>query len=165
MFATSTIFRRTLLTTARSPKTAPTYSNSTATLFQYRPILSAAPRFFSYTSSKMTSEGGVHNLAAKAEWDSALEAKDTLIVLDCFATWCGPCKVIAPQVLKYSKAYPEARFYKLDVDEVPDVAQELGIRAMPTFLLFKNGDKVGEVVGANPKALEAAIKSGLEQAE
>lgn len=58
-----------------------------------------------------------------------------------------------------SDQYPNARFYKLDVDEVPDVAQELGIRAMPTFMLFKNGDKVGEVVGANPKALEAAIKS------
>lgn len=60
---------------------------------------------------------------------------------------------------RYSGAYPEARFYKLDVDDVPDVAQELGIRAMPTFLLFKNGEKVAEVVGANPKALEAAIQS------
>jgi thioredoxin 1 len=48
-------------------------------------------------------------------------------------------------------------FIKLDVDEVPDVAQELGIRAMPTFLIFKNGEKVGEVVGANPPALKAAI--------
>ncbi len=58
-----------------------------------------------------------------------------------------------------SDEYPTARFYKLDVDNVPDVAQELGIRAMPTFVLFKDGEKVGEVVGANPKALEAAIKS------
>lgn len=62
---------------------------------------------------------------------------------------------------RFSDTYPEARFYKLDVDEVPDVAQELGIRAMPTFLLFKNGDKVAEVVGANPKALEAAIKANV----
>jgi thioredoxin 1 len=49
-------------------------------------------------------------------------------------------------------------FIKLDVDEVPEVAQELGIRAMPTFLIFKNGEKVGEVVGANPPALKAAIE-------
>lgn len=110
------------------------------------------------------SKEGVHNLASKADWESALAAKDTLVVLDCFATWCGPCKVIAPQVVKFSNTYPEARFYKLDVDEVPDVAQELGIRAMPTFLLFKNGDKVAEVVGANPKALETAIKDNLPQA-
>lgn len=57
-----------------------------------------------------------------------------------------------------SEHYPTAKFYKIDVDEVPDVAQELGIRAMPTFILFKNGEKVAEVVGANKKALEAAIE-------
>ncbi|GAB7338843.1 hypothetical protein MBLNU457_5532t1 [Dothideomycetes sp. NU457] len=107
------------------------------------------------------SHQGVHNLMAKADFDSAMATKDTLMVLDCFATWCGPCKVIAPQVVKFSDTYNQARFYKLDVDEVPDVAQELGIRAMPTFLLFKNGEKVGEVVGANPKALEAAIQQNL----
>lgn len=55
------------------------------------------------------------------------------------------------------------RFYKLDVDDVPDVAQELGIRAMPTFLFFKKGLKVTEVVGANPKALEAAIKQHVDE--
>ena len=57
-----------------------------------------------------------------------------------------------------SENYPSARFCKLDVDEVPDVAQELGIRAMPTFIVFKDGEKVGEVVGADPKALKAAIE-------
>ncbi|KAK5107588.1 thioredoxin trx1 [Meristemomyces frigidus] len=101
---------------------------------------------------------GVHNLKNKAEFHEALKNQNTLLVLDCFATWCGPCKVIAPQVVKFSDTYSDARFYKLDVDEVPDVAEELAVRAMPTFLLFKNGEKVGEVVGANPAALEAAIK-------
>ncbi|XPS76755.1 thioredoxin trx1 [Ascochyta lentis] len=105
---------------------------------------------------------GVHNLQTKAAFDEALGDKSSLMVLDCFATWCGPCKVIAPQVVKFSSTYPNARFFKLDVDEVPDVAQELGIRAMPTFLLFKGGDKVAEVVGANPKALEAAIKANVD---
>ena len=54
-----------------------------------------------------------------------------------------------------------AKFYKIDVDEVPDVAQELGVRAMPTFMLFKNGDKIEEVVGANVAALEAAVQKNL----
>jgi hypothetical protein len=58
---------------------------------------------------------------------------------------------------RFSDTYPRAHFVKLDVDEVPDVAQELGIRAMPTFLIFKDGEKVKEVVGANAKALDAAI--------
>ena len=103
---------------------------------------------------------GVHNLKSKSEFDSALQEKG-LMVLDCFATWCGPCKVIAPQVVKFSDQYTDARFYKLDVDEVPDVAQELSVRAMPTFMLFKDGEKVTEVVGANPVALETAIKNNM----
>jgi len=82
-------------------------------------------------------------------------------VLDCFATWCGPCKAIAPRVQVFSETYKKAKFFKVDVDEVPDVAQELGIRAMPTFLLFKDGEKVDEIVGANPHELEAAIKRNL----
>jgi len=101
---------------------------------------------------------GVHNLQSKADYTKALEEKDSFIVLDCFATWCGPCKMIAPTIVKFSEKYPNTRFYKLDIDEVPDVAQDLGIRAMPTFVFFKNGEKVGEVVGANPKAIEAGIQ-------
>lgn len=61
-------------------------------------------------------------------------------------------------VNRMSSTYPSARFYKIDVDEVPEVAQELSIRAMPTFVLFKDGQEVATVVGANPTALEAAIK-------
>ena len=89
-------------------------------------------------------------------------------MIDCFATWCGPCKVIAPEVVKLAKKYTSTRFYKLDVDDVPDVAHELGVRAMPTFLLFKDGKKVGEVVGANKQALEAAVQKyddGVTSAE
>ena len=99
---------------------------------------------------------------SKPDFDNALtDAADSLVVLDCFATWCGPCKVIAPKVVGFAKEFLQARFYKIDVDEVPDVAQELGIRAMPTFLLFKKGEKVGEVVGANERALKTAIEQNL----
>jgi thioredoxin 1 len=103
---------------------------------------------------------GVHNLASKSEFDKALK-DNKFVVLDCFATWCGPCKIIAPQIDKFSDIYKNATFFKLDVDEVLDVSQELGIRAMPTFLFFKDGEKVKEVVGANPKAIEAAIKASF----
>jgi len=106
----------------------------------------------------MSGKQGVHNLASKAEFSTALQGPEPLLVLDCFATWCGPCKAIAPEVVKLSDKFTDVRFYKIDVDEVPEVAEELGIRAMPTFVLFKGGEKVGEVVGANPKVLEAAIE-------
>lgn len=61
-----------------------------------------------------------------------------------------------------SSTYPSARFYKLDIDELPEVAQQLGVRAMPTFMVFRNGEKVGEVVGANQKALEALVQKEVE---
>lgn len=60
---------------------------------------------------------------------------------------------------RYSEEYADAYFIKLDVDEVPDVAQELGIRAMPTFFVYKDGEKSKEVVGANPPAIKAAIEA------
>lgn len=59
---------------------------------------------------------------------------------------------------RYSEQFTNAHFVKVDVDDVPDVAQELGVRAMPTFILFKGGEKAAEVVGMNPPALLAAIE-------
>lgn len=53
-------------------------------------------------------------------------------------------------------------FAKIDVDELPEVSQELGIRAMPTFMLFKDGEKAEELVGANPTALVTLLKKGVE---
>ena len=64
---------------------------------------------------------------------------------------------------RLSDTYKNATFFKLDIDEVPDVTQELGIRAMPTFVIFKDGEKVAEVVGANPVALNAAVKANVPE--
>jgi len=104
---------------------------------------------------------GLYNLANKAEFTAALK-DNNVTVLDCFAAWCAPCKVMEPQVVKFSEEFSSAHFVKLDVDEVPDVAQELNIRIMPTFLIFKGEQKVAEIIGANPKALQAAIKKAVE---
>ncbi|THX10835.1 hypothetical protein D6D13_05161 [Aureobasidium pullulans] len=152
--------RRSLLRTARNTSTFSVARTSTRPAALSHHLLQ--PAFFkpaasrSFTASMASS--GVHNLQAKADFDSARAETGTLMVVDFFATWCGPCKAIAPQVVKMSSTYPSARFYKIDVDEVPEVAQELSIRAMPTFVLFKDGQEVATVVGANPTALEAAIK-------
>lgn len=85
-------------------------------------------------------------------------------VVDYFATWCGPCKVIAPKVIELSNnTFPDVRFYKVDVDELSDVAREQGVRAMPTFLIYKDGKKVGQgVVGANAKELEKEINEVVQ---
>ena len=105
---------------------------------------------------------GVHNVANAAEFKSAL-ANNKIVVVDAFATWCGPCKVVAPKIVALSDLYTNVHFVKVDVDEVPDVAQELGIRAMPTFVIFKEEKKVGEVVGANQDAVRTVIDKILAE--
>ncbi|XP_060605876.1 uncharacterized protein LOC132758317 [Ruditapes philippinarum] len=86
------------------------------------------------------------------------DTKNTLIVIDFFATWCGPCRAIAPKIEQFSKTYPEVVFIKVDVDDVSEVAKKCDISAMPTFHLMKNGDKVGELVGADADELEKLIQ-------
>ncbi|KAH7370342.1 thioredoxin-like protein [Rhexocercosporidium sp. MPI-PUGE-AT-0058] len=152
--STSSLFRTTTAAAAAATRTsARTIQTKVDAKFYTH---AAQTRGFKSTTARM----GVHNLASKADFTAALN-DNKVVILDCFATWCGPCKVIAPQVVKFSDEFPNAHFVKLDVDEVPDVAQELGIRAMPTFLIFKDGEKVKEVVGANPNALKLAIEASV----
>ncbi|OJJ54455.1 hypothetical protein ASPSYDRAFT_49580 [Aspergillus sydowii CBS 593.65] len=82
------------------------------------------------------------------------------VVVDFFATWCGPCKAIAPVVGKLSETYTNVRFIQVDVDKARSIAQEHEIRAMPTFVLYKDGKLLDKrVVGGNMKELEEQIKN------
>ncbi|KAK4097013.1 thioredoxin-like protein [Parathielavia hyrcaniae] len=84
-------------------------------------------------------------------------AKNRFVLLDAFATWCGPCRAIAPLIARWAQEEEykgKTYFAKFDVDAVPDLAQELGVTAMPTFVFFKDGEYAEKVVGANPQALQ-----------
>ncbi|KAK7464314.1 Peptide-N(4)-(N-acetyl-beta-glucosaminyl)asparagine amidase [Stygiomarasmius scandens] len=82
---------------------------------------------------------------------------DTPVIFDYWAVWCGPCKMISPVFEKLAESTPGVGFYKVDVDEQGDIAQECGITAMPTFILFHKGNKIDEFKGANPPGLQKLI--------
>ncbi|KAG8943072.1 hypothetical protein FRC04_003218 [Tulasnella sp. 424] len=98
-----------------------------------------------------------------AEEFSTLVNSGKTVFVDFWATWCGPCRMISPVFERISSQLSEsgAEFYKVDVDALPDVAEEWGIRAMPTFLAFKNGQRTGELVGANPGGLQSLVAKQL----
>ena len=83
-----------------------------------------------------------------------------LLVVDCWAAWCAPCRAIAPVVDQLAKDYSgKVVFGKLNVDENPETAQKYGIMAIPTLLVMNNGKEVDRIVGALPRnQFEAKIK-------
>jgi thioredoxin 1 len=87
----------------------------------------------------------------------ALISSGCPLAIDFYATWCGPCRVISPKFEQWSEKYTSITFVKVDVDLSGEIAGYMQITAMPTFMFFKDGKKVEEVVGADPSKVEAAL--------
>ena len=94
-----------------------------------------------------------------SEFNAIIE-KDKLSLVDFFASWCGPCKMIAPYLEKFATTYTDVQIVKVDVDDsnFMEAVKKYKIHAMPTFKFIKKGNLVAEVVGANPDKLEQTIK-------
>lgn len=82
-------------------------------------------------------------------------AKNKYVIVDFFAEWCGPCKVIGPLFEKLSTENPDIVCLKVNVDEAQDICSEMKISAMPTFMSFLNGKNVNTLTGASDVKLRA----------
>lgn len=77
---------------------------------------------------------------------------DKLTIVDCWAPWCGPCKMMLPVLEKVSQQYADkVKFTKINVDENPDISQKLGIVSIPTIVFFKDGKEVDKIIGVMPE--------------
>lgn len=87
----------------------------------------------------------------------------TPVLVDFFATWCGPCRMLAPVLESVQEDYEDKiKIVKLDVDDAPDIAKDYSVMSIPTLIIFKNGEEVAKTVGAlGAEALEEWIDENI----
>ena len=89
---------------------------------------------------------------SSADWQAKVLDSQKPVLVDFFATWCGPCRMTAPIVEEISvEKAAEVDVYKIDVDENPDIAGRYGVMSIPTFIVFKNGEPTAKTLGAQSK--------------
>jgi thioredoxin 1 len=98
----------------------------------------------------------------EAKFDETVIKSAMPVLVDFWAPWCGPCRMVAPVVEELSDEYDgKVSFVKLNVDDNPQVASQYGVMSIPTLILFKDGKPASTVVGFRPKA---ELKKSLDEA-
>ena len=86
-----------------------------------------------------------------SNFDSIVMSGDKTCLIDFFATWCGPCKIMSPIVDEIAHEHPDVVVGKVDVDEAGELAERFGIMSIPTIMVFKNGELAETFVGVTAK--------------
>ncbi|XP_077284164.1 thioredoxin 2 [Arctopsyche grandis] len=99
------------------------------------------------------------HITSKDQFETQLaEAGGKLVVVDFFATWCGPCRMITPRLEELANEMADTLVVlKVDVDELEELAMKYDIKSLPTFVFFKNGNKIDEFTGANFDKLKSFV--------
>ncbi len=93
------------------------------------------------------------------EFESEVLRADGTVLVDFYATWCGPCKMLAPVLEEFAKTHEDIKIVKIDVDEETPLAIKYGVMSIPTLILFKNGEIAGQTLGyQTPDQLENFVK-------
>ena len=93
----------------------------------------------------------------KNNFASVVLQSDKTVLLDFWASWCGPCRMLSPIVDQVADERPDVKVGKVNVDEQPELAGQFGIMSIPALLVFKNGKLVNQAVGSRPKASVLAL--------
>ena len=98
----------------------------------------------------------------EAKFEDAVLKSETPVMVDFWAPWCGPCKMVAPVVEELAEDYDgKVDFVKINVDDSPQIASQYGIMSIPTLMVFKDGKPVANIIGFRPKD---ELKKSLDEA-
>lgn len=96
----------------------------------------------------------------KENFENEVLKEEKLVLVDFWATWCGPCQMIAPVIEKIAEEHENVKVCKVNVDDEQEIAIKYGVMSIPTLIFFKNGNAIKEVVGFHSKSeLEEIIQS------
>ncbi len=88
----------------------------------------------------------------KGNYDAEVVKSDKTVLIDFYADWCGPCRMVGPIVEEIAAEHPEYKICKVNVDEEQELAAQFGVMSIPSLFVLKNGEVVNQTLGAQPKA-------------
>lgn len=98
----------------------------------------------------------------KSNFQTEVMEADKPVIVDFWASWCGPCRQVSPVLTSIAETHDELYVAKINIDENPEIAQQYQVLSVPTFLVFSGGKVIKTVVGAKPKTvLERELMAGL----